>query len=261
MNRYSLLIPLTVAATVVGLSTPARAEDLVHLQQLMNTRECSGCDLFNAGLVNSNLSGVDLSGADLRDANLNRANLRGANLQGANLRGAVLSYADLTDTDLRGADLTGADLREAYFTNSNMTGAILTNAFLVGAVNLPESVITADMLYSWGLTETQRGNYSGSIDYYNRVLAMDPNYTNAILARGISRYRLADMEGALTDAATAEQMYVAENNVAGQESALQLSTMVALYEQASEREYDAGQPNFLNFVSSLSTMVLRFLLR
>ncbi|TVQ19542.1 MAG: hypothetical protein EA367_11350 [Leptolyngbya sp. DLM2.Bin15] len=261
MNRYSLLIPLTVAATVVGLSTPARAENLVHLQQLMNTRECTGCDLFNAGLVNSNLSGVNLAGADLRNANLNRANLRGANLQGANLRGAVLSYADLTSADLRGADLTGADLREAYLTDSNMTGAVLTGAFLVGAVDLPDSILTADMLYSWGITETQRGNFSGAIDYYNRALQIDPSYTNAILARGISRYRLADMNGALADATTAESMYASQNNVAGQESAMQLSTMVALYEQASEREYDTGQPNFLNFVGSLSTMVLRFLLR
>jgi uncharacterized protein YjbI with pentapeptide repeats len=260
MNRYSLLIPLTMAA-LLGWSTPGRAENLVHLQQLMNTRECQGCDLFNAGLVNSNLNGVNLAGADLRNANLNRANLRGANLQGANLRGAVLSYADLTNADLRGADLTGVDLREAFLTDANMTGTILTGAFLVGAVNLPDSILTAEMLYSWGLTETQRGNFSGAIEYYNRALAIDPTMTNAILARGISRYRLADMQGALADATTAEQMYARQNNVAGQESAMQLSTMVAIYEQASEREYDTGQPNFLNFISSLSTVVLRFLLR
>lgn len=262
MKPFSLpTLTLLLTTLSVALSTPARAENLVHLQQLMNTRECAGCDLVNAGLVNSNLAGVDLSGANLRNANLNQANLRGANLRGADLSRAVLSYADLTGADLTGANLTGADLREAYLTDAIMTNANVDGAALIGAVDLPETILTADMLYNWGLAEMQRGNYDGAVDYYNRVLEMDPTYANAVLARGIARYRQANMTAALADAAEAEQLYLAQNNVEGQTSATQLTTLVLAYQEASQREYDAGEPNFGSFLSTLTTTVLRFLLR
>jgi uncharacterized protein YjbI with pentapeptide repeats len=263
MKRFSsvLTTTLTLAAVGIGLSAPAKAEDLVHLQRLMNTRECQNCDLTNAGLVNSNLAGVDLSGTDLSNANLNQANLRGANLRGANLSRAILSYADLTGADLTGAILNGADLREAYLTNATMTNASIEGAYLVGAVDLPDSILTADMLYTWGMIEAQRGNYSGAIAYFNRTLERDPDYANAVLARGISNYRLADMASALSDAAEAQAMYTTQNNVEGQEAAGQLTALVNAYQIASQREYDPGQPNFANFLGSLATMVLRYLVR
>ncbi len=259
-RSFSVAFGLTIAALLMG-SLPGRAENLVHVQRLMTQRQCQGCDLSEAGLVHSNLERVDLTNADLSMANLNQADLRGANLSGANLSYAVLVNVDLTGANLRGANLTGANLQEAYLTGANLDGAILDGANLQGAVGLPDAFMTVENLYQWGLVETQRGNFRGAIDYFNRALNRDPNYVHAILARGVSRHRLGDFDGALADAARANELFALANNAAGQEAANRLTMLVNAYIAVNNQEVDEGEPNFLNFVSSLSTLLLRYLLR
>ena len=86
-----------------------------QVRQVLQTRECQGCDLSRA-----KLSFVNLRGANLRNANLFSADLKLADLREANLIGAILDKADL-----RGADLTGADLTSAYISETNFCGAIM----------------------------------------------------------------------------------------------------------------------------------------
>jgi hypothetical protein len=63
-----------------GFTTPAKAVNPKHLEQLRATNACAGCDLTDA----------PLSGVNLQNVNLTAAKLDGANLQGANLTGANL---------------------------------------------------------------------------------------------------------------------------------------------------------------------------
>lgn len=56
--------------TPLFLANPVKAENPNHVQQLLSTGECMGCDL-----VGADLSGEHLIGADLRKADLSGANL------------------------------------------------------------------------------------------------------------------------------------------------------------------------------------------
>ncbi|NES93981.1 MAG: pentapeptide repeat-containing protein [Desertifilum sp. SIO1I2] len=100
-----------MTATSVGIATvllastfsPAKAQNPAHVEQLLQTRQCSRCDLSR-----SNLAG----------ANLRYANLAGANLEGANFFGADLRYANLSGANLKGANLRGTNLYNAEATQS-----------------------------------------------------------------------------------------------------------------------------------------------
>ena len=93
----------------------ALAENPMHVRRLITTRECPGCDLYEA-----NIGPVNLRGANLTGANLYRANLRFSDLRDATLNGANLFKADLRGADLSGANIYGTDLTEA-----NLCGAIM----------------------------------------------------------------------------------------------------------------------------------------
>lgn len=131
---------------VLGIS----AQEISPVERLLNTKECSECDLSGENLSNLDLSGTNLSGADLSNtsltntmlagANLSNVSLRGANLTlavliGANLSGADLSYANLTETNLfrakftgtRGADFTGATFKATIMPNGTVKNPV-TNA-------------------------------------------------------------------------------------------------------------------------------------
>lgn len=94
-----------VALTGALLGT-ARASDPSHLQRLIATRNCVGCDLSG-----ENLAGFTLKGSNLGNSNLTGANLYKASLVQANLTGTVLANADLSGANLLaaiGANLSGA---------------------------------------------------------------------------------------------------------------------------------------------------------
>ena len=97
--------------------------DLV--QQLLNEKECVGCDLRGA-----DLAGLDLSGVNLKDANLT----------GVNLEGAKLAHAILTDADLSDANLTNADLGCATVNFNLRADQETTNVDLTVDPASPESV-------------------------------------------------------------------------------------------------------------------------
>jgi len=248
--------------TTLTLVTPAQAENLEQLQQLISTRHCQRCDLSGSSFVLTNLTGADLGNANLSTANLNQANLTNANLSGANLAGAVLFNANLTGANLSGADLRGADLREANFAGANLENALIDDANLLGAVGLPTTVITPEQVYLWGLQEYQRGNFRGAIGYYNRVIAQKPDFAHAIFARSIARFRMQDLDGALRDAREAEGLYLAQTNEEGHLASTQFITAVETTQENIRRGDRAaaggGGGNFVNFLGSLTGLLMRF---
>lgn len=108
------------------------ATQVLAVKRLLDTKECSGC----------NLSGADLANKALTFVNLSNANLSGANLRGARLIGADLSNANLTNADLNGAKLNGARM-----IGTNLAGTNLTKTNLLGA-NLWNTDLTAAQLNS-----------------------------------------------------------------------------------------------------------------
>jgi uncharacterized protein YjbI with pentapeptide repeats len=96
MIKHLVIITILGMFAVPALHYSSRHFTQRHLvQQLLDSKECVGCDLRGA-----NLAGLDLSGA----------NLQAADLTGVNLEGAKLENAILTDADLSQANLTNADL-------------------------------------------------------------------------------------------------------------------------------------------------------
>ncbi|WAL61629.1 pentapeptide repeat-containing protein [Thermocoleostomius sinensis] len=258
-------VPAVLAFGVIttGFVLPANAENHEHVQQLLQTRHCSSCDLSRVGLVYSNLADADLSQANLSQANLSRANLTGANLSGANLTGATLVHVNLSGADLTGADLRGADLRGAILTGANVAGARLDEVNLLGAVGLPREVATPEQLYRLGLAEVDRGHYRGAIDQFNQVLQLDPSFAHAYLARGIAWFQLGERSAALEDARQAEQLYLAQTNEDGYRIANQLSQGIVAIQEVHEKQQEQMQGNgigtsILNLLGVAASLFLRF---
>jgi uncharacterized protein YjbI with pentapeptide repeats len=64
-------------------------------QKLIETKECTGCDLREAKLNSAQLAGANLNRADLANAQMTNTNLAGVQLKSADLFNANLSNANL----------------------------------------------------------------------------------------------------------------------------------------------------------------------
>lgn len=253
-------IPAIALLSTFCATAPALSENLEHTQQLISTKQCERCDLSNAGLVYANLTGADLKDANLVGANLSRANLIGANLSGANLAGAVLFNANLSGANLSGANLAGADVRGAILSGAVVQNVVTDNANFFGAVGAPTQIATAANLYMWGLAEAQRGNFRGAIGNYDQAISLKPDFAHAYLARGVSRFRLGDSSGAMADAQRAQQLYTSQNDAQGQQVATQFTDGVKAAQEAEKKGHRGGGSNFLNFLGSLASMLLQYVL-
>lgn len=90
-----LAIPLTAALCAAAGVYIFRTIEQDQVRQLLETRECRGCDLSGANLARLNLEDVNLEDANLVGADLQGARLKNANLQRTNLQRANLEQADL----------------------------------------------------------------------------------------------------------------------------------------------------------------------
>ncbi|WP_299489275.1 pentapeptide repeat-containing protein [Acaryochloris sp. IP29b_bin.137] len=106
---------------MLWISPNAQAENPEHLQRLVKSRSCPGCDLQGADLSAVNLRHANLAGANLTNANLNLADLTGANLANALMTGTSLAWTDFTD-----ANLEGANLSQAQFEGGERLGQALS---------------------------------------------------------------------------------------------------------------------------------------
>jgi tetratricopeptide (TPR) repeat protein len=220
----SMLKSTAVAfALTLGLASGAIAEDITHVQQLLSTKKCVGCDLTNAGLVMANLPGANLSQANLVSANLSQATLSGANLSGANLVGASLAGANLAGANLQGANLTGVDLRETYLVGADLTNAKLDHANIQAAIGLPTSVGTAEQFYGWAIAAGQQKRYELALQYFNQSLERQSDYAPAILGRGIARFQMGDSKTALVDVDRAAGLFEQQGDKTSAESTQKLA--------------------------------------
>jgi uncharacterized protein YjbI with pentapeptide repeats len=252
---------LTTIATTILLVTSfagtAQAENSADLRKLLSTKNCPQCDLNGAGLVMNDLAGAKLERANLVGANLGQANLSGADLRGANLTGASLHGANLTGADLRGATLTGTDLRSAYLTNANVQGIDVRSAYLEGAIGMPIALGTAEDFYKWGFLEWQKNDYSSAVENFDRAISLQPQFSNAYLARAMAKFRLQDDSGAVKDAMVAERLFFAQSNRQGTKVAKALIEKIKLANVPTPSS-DVGNGNFVDLFTNFSSTLLKF---
>ncbi|MBO9999334.1 MAG: pentapeptide repeat-containing protein [Cyanobacteria bacterium SID2] len=252
-------VTLLVATT---LATPTRAENIEHLQQLLSTQDCPGCDLRGAGLVHADLVGANLTGANLVRANLSQSDLSGADLSGANLTGASLVGANLTGANFTGANLTGADLRDSYLTGVQYEGAILDGINLRGAYGIPAATITPEELLVWASDEAQQGNYQGAIFYYTEAINLDRDFALAYLGRAAAYNRTGETDNAVADAERAAEIYFLDGNQEGYETAKFFAAAIVAEEEAfleareRNRRGDLGG-NLLNVITGVGSILLQ----
>lgn len=254
--KHPVLATSALLATIC-IANPAISANNQHIRQLLATKECQKCDLSGAGLVMADLSGANLSGANLSSANLSRANLSGADLTGANLSGTSLFGANLSGTILSGADLSAADLRDTYMVNAELAGANLSTANLQGAIGIPAEIGKIEDFYRWGIAQAQKGDYKGAMEYFNQTLTINPNFAPAYLARGVARYNLFDRPGAIADAQQAEKLFLSQGDLGRSQTA---QAFVKELQTPPNTNVSKGKPNFLNFLGSLTSVLLRSLL-
>ena len=120
-----------------------------HLERLLKTNKCPGCNLGDANLSQANLMGADLSRAELVNANLDGVNLEGANLKGTQFAwydydagwgtrnscdvdlAASLRKANLAQVNLEGANLQRVNLAQVNLEGANLQRVNLANAFFI----------------------------------------------------------------------------------------------------------------------------------
>ncbi len=253
-----LLIVATTTLTTISLASPALSENIAHTRQLLATKQCQGCDLSGAGLVLTNLSGANLSGANLSGANLSRANLSGADLTGANLVGVSLYGANLTGAKLAGAQIAGADFRDAYLYNVSFGDANINVAHLQGAIGIPTEAAKAEDFYRWGMLQGQKGDSQGAIDYFNQALTINPEFALAYIGRGVARYQLLDRKGAMEDALVADNLFLAQGNVAGNQTAQAFIKELETPPPSASKPKSKG--NFMNILGLLGSAAVKLFL-
>ncbi|XTZ12615.1 MAG: pentapeptide repeat-containing protein, partial [cyanobacterium endosymbiont of Rhopalodia inflata] len=101
--KQNIFFPLAIAAPFMFTSS-VLAGNPAHIQRLLTTNECIGCDLSNedlrfAHLIGADLREANLSGSTLIEANLEGADMTGANLKGSNLTEAIVTNASLNDSN------------------------------------------------------------------------------------------------------------------------------------------------------------------
>jgi uncharacterized protein YjbI with pentapeptide repeats len=131
-TTFALALLTTLSATL-PMVLPAKAENPADVKRLLETRECSGCNLAGANLTGAHLLGADLRNANLKGAILVNTNLEGADLTGADLRNANLTGVFASNASLDYTNLSNANLANANVSNANTTGAILTGINIAGA--------------------------------------------------------------------------------------------------------------------------------
>ncbi len=234
---------------------PARAENPEQTQKLLATRQCSGCELSDVGLVYADLSGADLRGTNLSGANLSRANLSGADLRGANLVGANLVGANLIGAKLDGANLSVTDLRHADVTNATLEGANLTNTLLQGTVGLAGAVGNPEDFYRWAVADSEQKNYASAVENFSQVLARQPGFAQAYLGRGMARLQTGDRKGAIDDLKRADQRFTAQGDLKTAQGIQQSIKTLETPEKPVKNRSGFG----MNLLSAFATLLQLFL--
>ncbi|MBP0017569.1 MAG: pentapeptide repeat-containing protein [Cyanobacteria bacterium SBLK] len=257
MKTTTLAIATSLMLSALPFSTPAKAENLPAIRQLLSSKQCVQCDLRHSSLILADLQGADLRGADLRFANFSQANLTGTDLSGANLTGASLNGANLAGAILVGSNFTGADLRNAYLMGATFSQTRLDGAYIQGTVGLPYLRESAESLYVRGVREASQNNYTGAIQYYDRALQVNPEFALAYLGRGFMLYRLTDERGAMQNVQIAAQLFEQQGNELGVKA---VDDFVAYVQKQNNPTSGSGLGiDLLNILGGVTSSILPFL--
>jgi uncharacterized protein YjbI with pentapeptide repeats len=253
---------LTAIALITTIAIPTQAESLSDLTQLLNTNQCTQCDLSNSGLVQANLVGANLTQANLIGANLSQANLTGADLRGANLTGASLHGANLTGANLTDVNLVNTDLRNAYLSNAKLTNVNLDVAFIEGIKGVAQTAATAEQFHRWGVKEAKNGNYKAAIAHYNQAIAINPKFAPAYLGLGIIQYDFDHQLEAKENTKIAAKLFKEQKNELGHTTAINFQQKITLIEQAEDNvaEKEGGLGHVGKFMGSIGSVLLQLLL-
>lgn len=258
MNKLSILFSTLLTSIIFPF--PVSAENVAHLTQLLNTKQCENCDLTQAGLVMTNLAGANLQGANLMGANLSRANLMGANLSNANLSGASFHGANLSGANLSGAILNNSDFRNAYVQGVILNNTDISTAQIQGVVGIPATAGNAEQFYLWGVSEDKKGNYPMAVKYYSQAIEMNPDFAQAYLGRAIIKSRYGQTNTAIKDGEKAEELFKTQNNPDGYILSNRFIQLVKARTESEANEGNEGSPNFVNIVNSVAPLLFKLLL-
>ncbi len=209
-SRLSALLIIITGAWSLGLPSSA-ASNFSDLVKLLETGNCSGCQLHDADLMHAELQDVNLEKAKLKRADLGRAKLDGANLREADLSYATLRQASLRGADLRGAILTGTDLNGADLNGALLDDHALSSSHWKDAKGVQAVASDYASLHNAGVEENLQGRYPEAEEYFNKALVHRPKAAITWVARGISRAEQAKRELASRDFAFAANLYEQEN--------------------------------------------------
>ena len=256
------LLTTILSLSTIAFATPIHGESLSDLTQLLNTKQCSQCDLSNSGLVQANLIGAKLTQANLVGANLSQANLTGADLRGANLTGASLYGANLTGANLTGVNLTGTDLRNAYLANANLEGADLDLARVEGIKGIAETAATAEQFHRWAVKEAENGNYNAAVAHYHKAIKIDPEFAPSYLGLGIIQYNFDRRVQAEKNTKIAAKLFKEQNHELGLKTAQNFQQKMTLIQEAEENQAkkEGGLGHVGKFMGSVGSVLLQLLL-
>ena len=133
-----------VAAIVLGLATPALAQNASQIAAVAKGASCPGCNLFQADLSRKELRAKNYAGARFRQSDFTAATLSMSNFSGGDLRdlnayGALMTGVNFSRTDLTNASFVGAYLEGASFAGANLTGVNFSGAELGRARGLTQA--------------------------------------------------------------------------------------------------------------------------
>ncbi|BAQ60849.1 pentapeptide repeat family protein [Geminocystis sp. NIES-3708] len=258
MTKLSIIFSTFFTAILFPFSVSA--ENVTHLTQLLNTKQCENCDLTQVGLVMTNLTGANLRGANLMGANLSRANLTGADLSNANLSGASFHGANLSGANLSGAVLNNSDFRNAYVQGIILNGTDISSAHIQGVVGIPANAGNAEQFYLWGVSEDKKGNYPMAVKYYSQAIEMNPDFAQAYLGRAIIKSRYGQTNPAIKDGEKAEELFKAQDNSDGYVLSNRFIQLVKARTESEANDGNEGSPAFVQIVNSVAPLLFKLLL-
>ena len=208
MTRSTLPIQLALMLlSVAGATRPAESAEGQHLLQVLEQRQCRGCDLRDADLVHADLREARLNGAQLQRANLSGARLDGADLRGANLSDTSLVGASLRGADLRGSTLIGTDLRHADLSGALLEPGALGRSHWQQARGIGLGQQSYAELHNAGASAAQAGRYPEAEVFFSAALRQQPDAAISWVARGITRTEQGMKELAAQDLRHAAELY------------------------------------------------------
>ena len=208
--------PLALAAALIAgsfaVTDPAIAGAEEDLIQLLESRQCSACQLNDADLTHADLRDAVLKGAHVRRANLSQAQLDGADLSSSDLRFTSLQGASLRGADLRNSNLIGTDLRHTDLTGALLDQHALDRAHWDGARGVADGARSHAGLHNAGVEAAQAGRWPMAEQLFNAAIEAQPDEPLSWVARGLSRGEQGKDDLASRDFAYAGELFAEQGD-------------------------------------------------